>query len=56
MIALPDWTPMLTSKGFTAMIEDWLSVVERGKLAQSVVERNLASHQLAEAICQKILG
>ena len=56
VIALPDWTPMLTSKGFTAMIEDWLSVVVSGKLAQSVVERNLASHQLAEAICQKILG
>jgi len=54
VIALPDWTPMLTAKGFTAMIEDWLGVVESGKLAHSVVERNLASHQLAEAICQKI--
>jgi len=56
VIALPDWTPMLTGKGFTAMIEDWLSVVEKGKLEQSVIERNLATHQLAELICQKILG
>jgi len=56
VIALPDWTPMLTGKGFTAMIDDWLSVVEKGKLDQSVVERNLATHQLAELICQKILG
>lgn len=56
VIALPDWTPMLTGKGFTGMIDDWLSVVEKGKLAPSVVERNLASHQLAELICQKILA
>jgi len=55
LITLPDWTPMLTTKGFTAMIEDWLRVVQSGKLAPAVVERNLASHQLAEAICQKVL-
>lgn len=56
VIALPDWTPMLTGKGFTPMIDDWLSVVENGKLEGAVVERNLATHQLAELICQKILG
>ncbi|MFT7054078.1 MAG: virulence factor [Psychromonas sp.] len=56
VITLPDWTPMLTGKGFTGMITDWLSVVENGKLDQSVVDRNLATHQLAELICQKILG
>jgi virulence factor len=56
VIALPDWTPMLTSKGFTGMIDDWLTVVEKGKLAELVVERNLATHQLAELICHKILA
>jgi len=51
---IADWTPMLASKGFTAMIEDWLRVVVAGKLETETIERNLASHQLAEAICQKI--
>lgn len=53
---IADWTPMLTSKGFTAMIDDWLRVVAEGKLDTTIIERNLASHQLAEAICQKIAG
>jgi virulence factor len=54
VLSLADWTPMLASKGFAAMIEDWLRVVVAGKLESEVIERNLASHQLAEAICQKI--
>ncbi len=54
IIRLQDWIPMLNTKGFSAMIEDWISVVKAGKLKQSVVDRNLASHQLAEAVCQKI--
>lgn len=53
-LRLADWTPMLASKGFSAMIDDWLTVVASGKIATEVVQRNLASHQLAEAICQKI--
>ncbi|MDV6252364.1 Gfo/Idh/MocA family oxidoreductase [Vibrio sp. EA2] len=53
-LSLKDWTPMLTSKGFHAMLLDWLSVIEIGTLAHNVVERNIASHQLAEAICQQI--
>jgi virulence factor len=55
-IALADWTPMLTAKGFTGMIEDWLEVVKRGKLDSGIMQRNLASHQLCEAICQKLLA
>ncbi|HCE4528906.1 TPA: Gfo/Idh/MocA family oxidoreductase [Vibrio parahaemolyticus] len=51
---LKDWTPMLTSKGFHAMLFDWFKVVESGKLATSTVQRNIASHQLAEQICQRI--
>ncbi|WP_070963861.1 Gfo/Idh/MocA family protein [Vibrio sonorensis] len=53
-IALKDWTPMLESKGFGAMIRHWLSVVENGRLDTDIIERNIASHQLAEAICQQI--
>lgn len=53
-LSLKDWTPMLDSKGFAYMIKDWISVVEKGTLATAVVERNIASHQLAEAICNKI--
>lgn len=55
-LSLKDWTPMLTSKGFDHMIQDWISVVEKGKLATTTVDRNIASHQLAERIYQKILG
>lgn len=55
-LSLKDWTPMLTSKGFDHMIQDWINVVEKGKLATATVDRNIASHQLAERIYQKILG
>ncbi|EGR2797964.1 Gfo/Idh/MocA family oxidoreductase [Vibrio navarrensis] len=51
---LADWTPMLASKGFANMIEDWIGVIEQGRVPDAVIERNIASHQLAEAICQKI--
>lgn len=54
-LALADWTPMLTAKGFTGMINDWLVVAEKGKLATEIVQRNIASHQLCEQICQKLL-
>ncbi len=37
LIQLEDWTPMLTAKGFADMIDDWLSVVQSGKLKQSVI-------------------
>lgn len=53
-LTLKDWTPMLESKGFTHMIQDWLKVIEAGSLCPSVIERNIASHQLAEALCGKI--
>ena len=53
-LRLADWTPMLTSKGFAAMIDDWLAVVAIGKLDADIMQRNLSTHQLAESICQKI--
>lgn len=54
MLSLKDWTPMLASKGFHAMLLDWLDVIQSGKIASEVVQRNIASHQLAEAICLHI--
>jgi len=56
IIQLEDWTPMLTAKGFAGMIDDWIAVIQTGKLKQSVIERNLSTHQLAEAVCQKVQG
>ncbi|MDF2152706.1 Gfo/Idh/MocA family oxidoreductase [Vibrio sp. CAU 1672] len=53
-LSLKDWTPMLASKGFHSMLEDWFEVVNTGQLAHKTVERNIASHQLAEALCQRI--
>ena len=53
-LSLKDWTPMLTSKGFQSMLLDWLEVIQSGKIASEIVARNIASHQLAEAICQHI--
>ncbi|WP_154174002.1 Gfo/Idh/MocA family protein [Vibrio metoecus] len=53
-VALKDWTPMLASKGFEAMVQDWWQVAAAGKLPTHIIERNLASHQLAEAICQRL--
>lgn len=50
VIALKDWTPMLASKGFEAMITDWLNVVRSGKIATEVVTRNIATHQLAQQL------
>ncbi len=45
---------MLTNKGFHSMLLDWFNVVQSGKVATEIVQRNIASHQLAEAICQHI--
>lgn len=53
-LTLKDWTPMLTSKGFEAMLRDWFSVIEQGALAPQIIERNLASHQLADALCRHV--
>ncbi|MGC9402128.1 Gfo/Idh/MocA family protein [Vibrio genomosp. F10 str. 9ZC157] len=53
-ISLKDWTPMLTSKGFEAMILDWFNVIQKGAINQTIIDRNIASHELAEAIYQKI--
>lgn len=53
-VALKDWTPMLASKGFEAMISDWLNVVASGKMASEVIARNIATHQLAEQLVDQL--
>ena len=54
-ITLEDWTPMLASKGFAGMIDDWLSVVKKGNMPEHITKRNLATHQLADKIYQHVL-
>lgn len=54
-VELKRLTPMLTSKGFHSMLLDWFEVIQSGKIASEIVARNIASHQLAEAICQNIV-
>ncbi len=53
-LALKDWTPMLAGKGFEHMIADWLRVAETGWLDTRVVNRNIASHRLADDILRKV--
>ncbi len=53
-LKLKDWTPMLASKGFSAMFADWLHCVENGQVPSKVIERNLATHRLADAICLRV--
>ena len=54
LLRLKDWTPMLESKGFYAMIDDWITVIQKGSMDTQVIARNVASHQLAEALCLSI--
>ncbi|GAM54088.1 oxidoreductase [Vibrio ishigakensis] len=51
---LKDWTPMLASKGFHSMMTDWLQVVDSNHIDSSVIERNIASHRLADNICRRL--
>ena len=53
-VALPDWTSMLASKGFEGMLNHWMSVVDSGKQDYGMIERNLSTHRLCEAVCQRI--
>lgn len=43
---------MLASKGFHSMMTDWLQVVDSNHIDSSVIERNIASHRLADNICR----
>lgn len=54
-LATKDWMPMLATKGFDNMIQEWLSIVKTGQMPNAIIERNLASHLLAEHICQYVL-
>lgn len=53
---LPDWTPMLASKGFDAMINDWLDVVRSNHMADGVIDRNLSTHRVADELAQELEG
>ncbi|WP_112480404.1 Gfo/Idh/MocA family protein [Vibrio variabilis] len=49
-IQLKDWTPMLASKGFHGMFEQWKQVVATGKMDTKLIERNLSSHRIAQKL------
>ncbi|GEA52143.1 oxidoreductase [Vibrio inusitatus NBRC 102082] len=53
-ISLKDWTPMLESKGFHHMMADWIEVVRTGRLETNIIDRNIASHRLADALCEHV--
>ncbi|MFA0340225.1 Gfo/Idh/MocA family protein [Vibrio breoganii] len=53
-VSLKDWTPMLESKGFHHMMTHWLEVVSSGRIDTDIIERNIASHRLADALCEQI--
>ncbi|WP_088329398.1 Gfo/Idh/MocA family oxidoreductase [Lacimicrobium sp. SS2-24] len=53
-VTLPDWTPMLAAKGFEAMLRHWFECVDSGQLPVHILDRNLSSHQICEALCQRI--
>ena len=55
-LKVKDWTPMLATKGFSAMINDWVACVNTGTVASEVVERNIATHRLADAIYEQVIG
>lgn len=54
-VKLPDWTPMLASKGFHAMAAHWLEVVSTGQQAQYYTDRNMHTHLLAEHVLNRAL-
>ncbi|MGI9283584.1 MAG: hypothetical protein ACR2PX_28750 [Endozoicomonas sp.] len=53
-LSLPDWTPMLQSKGFHDMIDHWINVVQEGRQDTELTHRNLHTHLLCEAICAHV--
>jgi virulence factor len=45
-----DWVPMLTQRGFAAMLEDWLAELELGCANAQRIQQYRLSHQLAELL------
>ncbi|KEQ17671.1 Gfo/Idh/MocA family protein [Endozoicomonas numazuensis] len=52
---LPDWTPMLKSKGFHDMIDHWINVVQKGQQSLELTKRNLNTHLLCDTIYEHVL-
>lgn len=47
-----DWEPTLTQRGFTAMLDDWLSELRAGKANHKRLQQYRISHQIAERLTQ----
>ncbi|MGF1867444.1 Gfo/Idh/MocA family oxidoreductase [Enterovibrio norvegicus] len=51
-IEMADWTDTLETKGFKAMLEDWVDVATSGQMDEQMKRRNLSTH----AFCEQLLG
>ncbi|MGF1770387.1 hypothetical protein L4D06_23790 [Enterovibrio makurazakiensis] len=47
-VELPDWIDTLETKGFKAMLEDWVSAVASGRMDEKAKQRNLSTHAFCE--------
>jgi hypothetical protein len=45
-----DWVPTLTQRGFSAMLEDWLTELATGKTNLQRLQQYRLSHQIAEQL------
>lgn len=45
-----DWVPTLTQRGFSAMLEDWLTALATGKTNLQRLQQYRLSHQIAEQL------
>ncbi|MDD1781108.1 Gfo/Idh/MocA family oxidoreductase [Enterovibrio sp. ZSDZ35] len=53
-VELADWTDTLESKGFKAMLEDWVNVVASGRMDEKVKQRNLSTHVFCDSLVEHI--
>lgn len=45
-----EWTPMLEQRGFVAMLEHWLALLNTGRCDSALLDSYVASHALAESL------
>ncbi|TNH92647.1 oxidoreductase, partial [Aeromonas hydrophila] len=49
-LAPGDWQPVLTQRGFAAMLAHWYQQIEAGRADGALIESYLHSHRLAEQL------
>ncbi|WP_157490677.1 hypothetical protein [Enterovibrio coralii] len=53
-VELADWTDTLESKGFKAMLEDWVNIVVSGGMEEKVKQRNFSTHVFCDSLVEHI--